>query len=257
MKHLPKLTPQPSKISFRWISIANLLVLAIAALIIPAAPSLGATSIGGTPPKLPRLSRPKGTRQAHGGARGQCHKVATPLTAFVPLTEAQTIAQHPTFWFYSPYITDGNLTAQFKLNLEKEERRELPPVLVTLPATPGLIGVQLPKNIDLKVNTSYQWFLVVNCDISTKDTNSGASPGPIEIEGTVRRVVRLPIAPQPLASPREQVAFYTTNDLWLDAVNTLLEKRLKASKETTLDPEWQMVLESLDLKEFAAIPVVP
>jgi Domain of Unknown Function (DUF928) len=245
MKRFSPMTSQSRRIALGLI--ANLLVGVPIGISAP--PSFGAMSIASNPsvlafkpPSTPATGRPKGTRRIAGGHRGQCPQVATPLTAIVPLTEAQTLAPRPTLWFYSPY--DGiRLPARFTLQRQGEIVAEIP---ITLPTTPGLVRVQLPETVALDVDQSYEWFLAVNC------TKGPSSQPPLEVEGSLRRVA---VPPRTPAAPREQVAFYAEHGLWLDAVTILLERRLATPQ--AVPPEWPMVLEALDLKEFATTPVVP
>jgi Domain of Unknown Function (DUF928) len=201
-------------------------------------------------PGLSKTPPPSGRpgRTAAGGHRGQCPKVAIPLTAIVPLTEATTIAPRPTFWFYSPY-TDITWPAKFTIQSKGDPITE--PISVRLPTKPGIIRVSLPDTVTLEVNQPYEWFFAIDCNPGQTDQP------PIEVEGTVRRVnLTATQLAKMTKNPRQQVGFYTANGLWLDAVTTLSELRLAAPQDATLTAEWQTLLRSLDLEQFAQTPVV-
>jgi hypothetical protein len=205
-----------------------------------------------TPPAPPSLGRPRGTRTAAGGHRGLCAKVDIPLTALVPLTEAETLAQRPTFWFYSPY---NGLSLPATFTLQNQQGNAIAtPISVQIPPTAGLVRVQLPPTVELEINQPYTWFLEVDCN------NGLSTQPPISIEGTVRRVVLNASAAKQLTAtakdPRQQLAFYTANNLWLDALTTLLDLRRVAPHDPQLKAEWQTLLRSLTLDEFAETPVV-
>ncbi len=197
--------------------------------------------------KPPRSGRP--TRTAAGGHRGQCPKVAIPLTAIVPLTEARTISPHPTFWFYSPY-TDVTLPAKFTLQNNGEPIAEL---TVKLPKTPGIIRVQLPNTANLEIDKSYEWLFEINCE------QGQMNQPPIVIEGSVQRVMLDSVTAKKMTTltknSHEQVAFYVTNGLWLDAATSLIDLRLMAPQDKALNTEWQTFLRSLTLEQLVETPV--
>jgi hypothetical protein len=201
-------------------------------------------------PGLSKTPPPSGrpSRTAAGGHRGQCPKVAIPLTAIVPLTDATTISPRPTFWFYSPY---AGITWPAKFTIQSKGDPITEPISVRLPTKPGIIRVPLPNTVTLAVNQPYEWFFAIDCNPGQPDQP------PIEVEGTVRRVN---LTATQLATmtknPRQQVSFYTTNGLWLDAITTLSELRLAAPQDATLAAEWQTLLRSLDLEQFAKTPVI-
>jgi Domain of Unknown Function (DUF928)/Phage integrase family len=236
---------RPSQFKLNTLNMALCLGLALADGLISAAPSFSKA-----PPRPPTSGRPGG-RTASGGARGQCPPVAIPLTAIVPLAEAKTSAPHPTFWFYSPYA-QANFPARFTIQYQGEPIAA--PIAVPLPVAPGLMRVQLPDTVTLETNKSYEWLLEIDC-------NSGKTDQPpIGVEGKVQRInltaAQLATLPK---NPRQKAAFYTNNDLWLDAVTTLGDQRLApqdAQLAARMTREWQTLLRSLDLGQLADLPIV-
>lgn len=221
-------------------------ILAIEGLLVPM------SAFSTTPPPPSSTGRP-GSRTAAGGHRGQCPEVNPALTAIVPLTEAKTIAQRPTFWFYTPY-NNSILTAKFTLEENDEIITEIP---AHLPTTPGLMQVKLPDSITLEMNRSYRWVLQVNC------ASTQVGQPSVFVEGMVRRVLPPPNVKQQLAittanASQQQIALLKANQLWLDAVAILLEQQVTTTQsDSTLTAEWKKLLSSLDLPQLIEIPLVP
>lgn len=233
------------------------LSLAIAELLIIPSPNL--MSIAATPklrstsqkrPAVPPASgRPK--RSASGGSRSQCPQVKIGATAIVPLTEANTLSDRPTFWVYSPY-SGPNRSA--KLVLEQAgEHITTKPILITLPTTPGLFKIQLPDTISLKPDQSYQWFFTIDCSSDQPQAKTPPQP-PIELKGSVRRITLTPSDRQKLAAlaqnSREQFDFYVAKNLWLEAIETTLDRRQATPNYSDLKLQWETVLQLLELQEL-------
>jgi hypothetical protein len=193
------------------------------------------------PRTIPKTKRPRDPRIA-GGSRGQCPSVDVGLTAIVPLAEAETGSDRPTFWFYSPY-KDVNLSAKFTIQQNGKPIAE--PLTIPLPKTPGLLRVSLPEATSLQANQSYQWFLSIDCNASQPNAKNAQQP-PIELEGRIRRVTLSIPSREKLsklrAHSREQTEFYITNDLWLEAITTTIDRRQSM--------EWETLMRSLNLNEL-------
>jgi hypothetical protein len=190
------------------------------------------------PRTVPKTVRPRDPRIA-GGSRGQCPAVDRGLTAIVPLAEAETLSDRPTFWFYSPY-NGVNLSAKFTIQQNGKPIAEA--ITIPLPTTPGLMRVSLPESMTLQLNQSYQWFVSIDCNASQPNLKNAPQP-PIELEGRVRRVtLSLPNSQkltQLTPNSREQAEFYITNLLWLEAITTTIDRRQST--------EWEALMRSLNL----------
>jgi Domain of Unknown Function (DUF928) len=219
-----------------------------------ARPSLQAPSQQ-RPTVRPPSGRPR--RTIGGGSRGQCPPVELGATAFIPLTETKTLSDRPTFWFYSPY-RGKNRSAKFTI----EQAGELitDPLMMTLPLTPGLLKVQLPKTVSLNPDQSYRWFLTIDCNPDQAQSSPAqSSPArstyapqpPLELEGSVRRITLAANEQQNLASltpnSREQFDFYVAKNLWLEAIALTLDRPQPKRAQ------WELLLKMLDLQEFSAV----
>lgn len=219
-------------------------------------------------PPLPP-GQPPGGRRYGGASRGQCPGAKLGLTALVPLIEqptsvmnvwGQTTAERPTFWFYTPYVKDSAYLADFVL-----VDAELNPVYrqdVTLPSQPGVMSVSLPATISpLTTGKQYRWFLNVYCDrpLGTASVDHRQKPqSPIYVEGVIQRVNLNQVTVQQLqqAQPRQQVAIYASNGIWYEALTTVAQLRQKNPQDVILQQEWQDLLSSIGLGDFAGKPLI-
>ncbi|KAB8330571.1 DUF928 domain-containing protein [Scytonema tolypothrichoides VB-61278] len=209
-------------------------------------------------PPLPP-GQPPGGRRYGGASRGQCPVAKLGLTALVPLIEqptsvmnvwGQTTAERPTFWFYTPYVKDSAYPVDFVL-LDAESnpvyRQE-----ITLPSQPGVMSVSLPASVSpLTTGKQYRWFLNVYCERQKQQS-------PIYVEGVIQRVNLNQGIVQQLqqAQPRQQVAIYASNGIWYETLTTVAQLRQKNPQDVTLQQEWQDLLSSIGLGDFASKPLI-
>ncbi|MBP5977583.1 DUF928 domain-containing protein [Brasilonema sp. CT11] len=209
-------------------------------------------------PPLPP-GQPPGGRRYGGASRGQCPVPKPGLTALVPLIEqptsvmnvwGQTTAERPTFWFYTPYVKGSGYPANFVL-LDPESnlvyRQD-----ITLPSEPGVMSVSLPASVSpLTTGKQYRWFMNVYCD-------SQKQQSPVYVEGVIQRVnLKAAIVQQiKQAQPRQQVAIYASNGIWYEALTTVAQLRQKNPQDVTLEQEWQDLLSSIGLGDFASKPLI-
>jgi Domain of Unknown Function (DUF928) len=108
-----------------------------------------------------------------GGKRSVCLTRANPdrgLTAIVPPEEAGglTSSNNPTFWVYIPYATDPSISGVLSVRVADSFRSQpFVKVPVTLPASPGLVGLKVPESIALLTGQGggmLAWTLTVVCD---------------------------------------------------------------------------------------------
>lgn len=203
------------------------------------------------PPPPPDIGEPG--QRSEAGSRG-CEDMNQPLTsshkqltALVPvysnseLVLGATIAPTPTFWFYIPYQPpfpasfvlrdkDGNLVYQTD---------------VTLPETPGLVSLSLPRAVaPLLIGKRYRWFLKIYCK---------AQEPPAFVEGWIQRNSLNPVLKSQLekATPRERVALYAANGIWFEALNTASELHRRDPKDTS----WAALLQAVGLNDFVNEPL--
>lgn len=218
-------------------------------------------------PPLPPGTPPKG--RAKGGAdRGECITAKTPLTALVPTWEqsvtvsptrtvkvtnvwGQTVASHPTIWFYVPYTSRSEYPAEFIL--QDSDNNNLYKTAIPLPANPGVIGVRLPTNEPgLEPGKAYRWYFKVFCSLQRSQPS-------ISVEGWVQRIGLAAGLKQKLeaAMPPQKAALYAANGIWYDALSAIADLRLKDPKNPALANDWTSLLQALEAdKTLASEPLV-
>lgn len=224
-------------------------------------------------PQPPKDRGAPASGQREGAAsRGPCPRVSKPLTALVPIIQANsagksqhsalantpagsvlglTVTDHPTFWFYMPYPLTSSRPVEFVLLNDKSEE-VYKTFLSGSGTTPGVVGFKLPANVPpLEVNKRYNWVLSVYC-------NSSQSPEDMMfVSGWVERVAPNPILKPQLeqATPQELVALYTNAGIWHEAVTALAELRRQNPNNPALRQEWDKLMQSVDLRAIASEPI--
>ncbi len=206
----------------------------------------------GTPPPSPRKSggaRVKQTpsppdtgdpegQQTPGGTRSSakaCKQTTQTLTALVPANgKGLTTAEHPVFWFYIPYAPDDVHSIEFSVH-DRDEQTTLYRTSLQLTKTPGIIGIPLPPSPEhsLKLNESYHWRLIVNCD------HNETSENVLELDGWVTRV-------QP--SPNSVI--------WYDELTNRAKRYLSEPQNPEVKKAWTELLKSVGLEGLAQAPIV-
>jgi hypothetical protein len=190
-------------------------------------------------PPSPDGGTPDGQRTA-GGTRGDCKQTDKQtdkaLTALVPEdAKGLTTAEHPVFWFYIPDTAEGIHSIEFSLH-DRDEKTTLYRTSLQLTKTAGVIGIPLPPSPEhaLKVNESYHWRFIVNCD--QKETSENV----LELNGWVTRV-------QP--SPNPDV-------IWYDELTNLAKRYLLEPQNPEVKNAWTKLLKSVGLEGLAQAPLV-
>lgn len=219
------------------------------------------------PPKAPSGLTPVSGRRAGMGSRNNCPAVPTALTALVPLAEelpvnktgkssigvvgGLTTSERPTFWFYVPYISSANLSAEFSLqdSTGMDVHREK---AIALPQKPGVISVPLPNTVKpLEVGQNYRWYFKVRCQQQTASL-------PVYVEGDIQRInLDSNVTEQLKAATDEQqkIAIYARSGIWFDALNMLAKLR-QTSGDASVVEDWQSLLQSIKLDNIATAPLV-
>ncbi|MDF5740020.1 MAG: DUF928 domain-containing protein [Nostoc sp. S13] len=221
--------------------------------------------------KPSRLSNISGRRVGMGSRNGRddCLVVETPLIALVPFKERNlvnkqlnkstpidvwglTTEEHPTFWFYVPYIKNfANLSAEFVL--QDQEENDVYRHAIALRTTPGVIDVPLPSTVaPLQVGKIYRWYFKVYC------YQQDQTIPPTYVEGDIQRVILSSSEESQLAAtdPREKIAIYAALGIWYDSL-TILAQIYKANpQDTSLAADWQSLLQSINLGNIATAPLV-
>lgn len=220
-----------------------------------------------TPPPFPTSGTPTGRARGAAG-RGSSCGFQLPLTALAPAVEknvgkgkatyvwGQTIAAHPTFWFYLPTASSSLRSVEFVLqdDLDNDIYRST----VNLPAKPGIIGVQLPSTKPpLSLDRNYHWFLKTEMTVSCNRQNPTVLKD--SVEGWVRRVSPTNAIAKQLetATPQQQIDLYAQQGLWYDAIATLAQQRLQQPEDATLKANWNGLLQSANLSDISTQPLLP
>ncbi|KYC42266.1 hypothetical protein WA1_20015 [Scytonema hofmannii PCC 7110] len=218
-------------------------------------------------PALERYPDNRGAPRDRKGAgtRGDCPAANKRLTALVPLVSTTanqkqaatqyvlslTAAEHPTFWFYVPYVPKNINSVKFVLLNEKNNSVTKEPIAIAPPNTPGIISVSLPTTEKpLVVGQYYHWYLLIDCNPQSRSED-------IAVEGLVQRIPLNQDLARRLqaATSRQRVALYAQAGIWQDAITTLGELRRAKPQDPALAADWKDLLESVGLEEVATEPL--
>jgi hypothetical protein len=212
---------------------------------------------GGTEPGGPRFIQPIEDIEAPPtgrvrSVRGGCASSnPVSLTALVPKNKiGRTVSDYPTFFFYLPK-TDAELA---ELILEDESGTKIYQQDLTIKNLSGVIGVSIPANTNvppLEVGKSYTWKFTVVCDPEDRSSDQLET-------GIVRRVELSPdiLGQLDAADPRQKTVIYAQNGIWQDALGTLAAARRANPNDTDLAVDWEILLDSVTLREIAKEPIV-
>lgn len=192
--------------------------------------------------QTPRTPPPKGRRRPGGsltGGQQTCNRqTKQTLTALTPLNaQGLTQSEHPTLWFFIPYTSAEVRSGEFSL-LTQDETRVVYQAAFTLPQTPGLVSIRLPRSpaITLEAGNYYHWYLNLYCA-----SNTSARPD-LDMDGWIQRV--------------KATGQYHQSTAWYDQVNDLAERLQTEPQNPTLRKRWTELLESVDLAELAKEPII-
>jgi len=161
-----------------------------------------------------------------GGACKQTDKPTDqPFTALVPQNaQGSTAAEHPVFWFFIPDAPEDIQSIEFSLH-DSNDTTTLYLTSLPLTRTQGVIGIPLPSSPEysLKLNESYHWRLIINCD------QTETSKAPMELEGWVTRVQQ-------------------SRNLWHDELTNLAKRYLSEPENPEVKKAWAELMQSVDLE---------
>ena len=180
-----------------------------------------------------------------GGVRGALTSCATNANYPVPLVpEAATTlttSPSPTLFFDVPDVVqasslevvllDGDNNVVYQNELETGSQ-------------PGIIGFNLSNEGNysaLKVNNSYHWYLIQECDNSAEpNIIAKGSLQRVELDGELAKEISN-------ASGLEKVKLYRQADIWHEAIANLANFKCNSQAESVVTQEW------ID-EEFTNIP---
>jgi hypothetical protein len=167
----------------------------------------------------------------------------------------QTIAAHPTFWFYIPAATPSLRSVEFVLQDDRDN--DVYRAAVAMPAKPGIIGVRLPSNQPpLNLNQNYHWFLKTEMAVSCDRQNSIVFKD--SVEGWVQRVTPTAAIRSQIetATPQQRVDLYAQQGFWYDAIDAIAEQRLQQPQDAALKADWNGLLQSANLGDLVPQPLL-
>lgn len=162
------------------------------------------------------------------GSRGICSVEPSEnlrLTALAPAVRiGETLKSQPSFWFYSPYTLDNQITARFNM-LKEDDKNFVEPIEIPLPNNSGFFQVSIPEKYILEKNLDYNWYLSVICNPQDESQN-------IVLQGWIHRI--------------QDNDFLGDDRLpWYDQVDALAVKRCGDKTNEDLKQEWETLLDSV------------
>lgn len=184
-----------------------------------------------------------------GGKRG-CGSLGKPLTALVPVYGAPdsefvlglTTAEHPTFWFYVPYLP----TVSGEFVLQNEAQQTIYQTPISLLGTPGIVSLSLPSTAPpLETGKLYRWYFSIYCQ---------PQQPPIFVDGWIKRESLNLVLKSQLeqATSRQRIALFADRGIWYDALTASAELQYIDSQPT----DWAVLLKSVGLENIASEPMV-
>lgn len=223
--------------NFGLVAIASALCLQLNAGLAPAIAQQSANPP--TPPPTPPDNRTK-PGGSLSGSDSACPATELPLTALVPQQNpVVTASPNLEVLFYVPYGSDTVREGEFSL-VSQDEKTRIAKIPVTLPPTPGIIGIEVPA--DLAEGEYYHWYFKLYCQ---EDRNPGNN---LIVNGWVQRV--------PLTSERERQIAEFSPEVWYDAIANLRDRLQQSPEDTSLQNHWQDLLRSIQAEALIAEPFV-
>ena len=208
------------------------------------------------PPRGPNAPSPVNT--VSGGRRGgPCMISQNPLIALVPTYGGKTKAEYPTIYWYVPGMSADAPAPVVEFELTDANNREvyysakysLTKSAQGVVGSPGIMSLKLDHPDSLKIGQTYRWQLTLRCDANEVDHSQDHF-----VEGLLERV-----APDQnlvnriqQATPQERIALYADNDLWYEALGTLIELRRERPNDVNVANAWDKLLSFVQKGDIVA-----
>lgn len=196
----------------------------------------------------------KPTRTQSGATRGACQPKdkEKSLTALIPdKNPGLTVSEYPTFLFYLPPLVDkpaANNQAQFILLDDKDQ--EVYQTKFLFSGNSGVISISLPKYTTLpplEIGKNYSWSFSI-CPTQNPLMVVAGKIQRVQLSNNINNQLKL-------AKERDRANIYKQNNIWYDALATLANLRLSNPNDSTLNTEWEKLLNDLDLKTISQEPM--
>ena len=175
-----------------------------------------------------------------------------PVIALMPESNlGLTLAEHPTFWFAIPSISQGK---EIEFGLYNQNEELIYQKTFEAPSEAGIASLSLPETAAaLNPEENYRWYLSVVCDPASRAED-------LVVTGWVRRVEPDSNLLYELSSatPQEQLDLYRASGLWHETITTLASLHpYEATSDSTGHPtahQWNALLESVALPQVMNTP---
>ncbi len=177
-------------------------------------------------------------------SNSSCKKTKQSLTALIPAKNlGLTTAARPTFWFYTPYISEDIKRGEFVL-LSLDEKTVIYETTFQLSQTPGIVSISIPLSSESALEESkvYRWFLRIYCSKSRK------SHADLVVDGSIKRVA--------MTAEREGLINAASPDIWYDSLTRLGDVLSTSPTDEKVKNDWNKLLESIGRKELSNEPLV-
>lgn len=159
-----------------------------------------------------------------------------------------TIDERPTFFFYVP----PTRAKEASFSLQDSKQNQIYGTKLSLPATGGVISVDLPKTVSaLEVGKNYKWFVEINC-LGEYDPDN-----PV-LEGGVHRIEVNPTLARSLSGTstyHESAEIYARSGIWYDSLQNLAAALKAQPEDANLASSWSELLTSVGLEAYAGQPL--
>ncbi len=178
-----------------------------------------------------------GQQTAGETRRGQCPDVSFPLTALVPSSNlGKTIAAHPKLWFYVPYSTKDISKIEFVI--QDANRNDISRQTWQPQNIPGYLSTSLPETEPaLETSKSYRWYFKVYCQ-------QNGNSAPLFVQGWIEKSELSKDLSLQLQAEQSPHMLYAHNDLWFDAINSLLHYYLIAPNDSAIRQDWEKLIKA-------------
>jgi Domain of Unknown Function (DUF928) len=214
----------------------------------------GASRDGFIPPSgnpAPRTAVGGASRtNLYGYLPSQAGSPALPILAVTPQSfYGTTLVAHPTILVYVP--SSNAQDAVF--SLKDEAGNTLYQTLVTVPASAGVVAIQLPEESPvLEVGKNYQWFFALMID-------GTLSPSTPYVDAWIKRIQPDAALAQALqqGDVHKQADILAAKGVWYDSVALLADLRMAQPADATLAADWHELLDSVGLGEVSTVDSNP
>ncbi len=178
------------------------------------------------------------------------------LTALLPETDPEllmTAADYPILLFYIPQ------TSAQVMEVRVLDQDQIYQASFNLPQTAGFVGVTVAslKNAKgenlppLKIDQQYQWDCTLIVDVDDPSGN-------VTVNGKITRASLNPELAEILkqAPLGDRLSLYAANNLWYDLIASLYLERKADPNNRGLVEEWNAILETIKLKDYALSPLL-